>query len=448
LVQEFSMKVIVLGAGIIGISTAWYLLEEGHEVTVVDRQADAALETSFANGAQISVSFCEPWANAEAPFKVAKWLMRDDSPLLFRPRLDPHQWRWGLSFLTQCSDRAFERNVQQLVALGRYSHESLKALVAQTGIDYERLERGILHFFSSQQDFDAGAAGAELMRRHGVDRRVLSRDEVLAIEPALRSHAAHIAGGTYTPSDESGDARVFTQELAKRCAERGVRFLYGHEVQRFHADGRSVEGVTVRHRHSGQRELLKADQYVAAMGSYTAPLLRQAFGGCGLALNIYPAKGYSATLKLKRPGDASVVSMIDDARKIAISRLGDTVRIAGTAELAGYDTSLDTPTAKVRCQALVERYEQLFPGVADTSEPNFWTGLRPSTPTNIPYIGRSPVHNLWVNAGHGTLGWTHGAGSGRALAELMSGRRPALDFGFYGESTLPQPRRARHFAPA
>ena len=442
------MKVIVLGAGIIGISTAWYLLEEGHEVTVVDRQPDAALETSFANGAQISVSFCEPWANAEAPFKVAKWLLRDDSPLLFRPRLDPHQWRWGLSFLTQCTDSAFERNVQQLVALGRYSHESLKALVAQTGIEYQRLERGILHFFSSQQDFDAGAAGAEVMRRHGVDRRVLSRDEVLAIEPALRSHASHIAGGTYTPSDESGDARVFTQELAKRCAARGVRFLYGHDVTGFASSGRTVDSVTVQCRTSRRRETLAADNFVAAMGSYTAPVLREAFGQCGMALNIYPAKGYSATLKLKRPQDASVVSMIDDARKVAISRLGDTVRIAGTAELAGYDTSLDTPTARVRCQALVERYEQLFPGVADTSEPNYWTGLRPSTPTNIPYIGRSPMHNLWVNAGHGTLGWTHGAGSGRALAELMSGRRPALDFGFYGESTLPQRRRPVQMMPA
>jgi D-amino-acid dehydrogenase len=442
------MKVIVLGAGIIGISTAWYLLEEGHEVTVVDRQPDAALETSFANGAQISVSFCEPWANAEAPFKVAKWLLRDDSPLLFRPKLDPHQWRWGLSFLTQCTNGAFERNVQQLVALGRYSHESLKGLVAQTGIDYHRLERGILHFFSNQHDFDAGAAGAELMRRHGVDRRVLSRDEVLKVEPALRAYGARIAGGTYTPSDESGDARVFTQQLALRCAARGVKFLYGHDVLGFGASGRTVDSVKVRDQASGQASSLQADQFVAAMGSYTAPLLRQAFGRQGVCLNIYPAKGYSATLKLKRPADASVVSMIDDARKIAISRLGDEVRIAGTAELAGYDTSLDTPTARVRCKALVERYEQLFPGVADTSEPNFWTGLRPSTPTNIPCIGRSPMHNLWVNAGHGTLGWTHGAGSGRALAELMSGRRPALDFGFYGESTLPQPRRAQRMATA
>jgi D-amino-acid dehydrogenase len=422
------MNVVVLGAGIIGISTAWHLLEQGHEVTVVDRQPDAALETSFANGAQISVSFCEPWANAGAPFKVARWLLRDDSPLLFRPKLDPHQWRWGLSFLGQCHDGAFERNVRQLVALGRYSHESLRSMVAATGIEYHRLERGILHFFSSQADLDAGAEGAALMRRFGVDRRVLSREEVLQIEPALAGFGHRLAGGTYTPSDESGDAAVFTQQLARRCAERGARFLYRHDVLGLdRADGR-IASAQLLDRESGRRFALEGDQFVAAMGSYTAPLLRP----LGVCLNIYPAKGYSATLELRHPERASVVSMIDDERKIAISRLGNRVRIAGTAELAGYDTRLDTPTAKVRCAALVRRYEELFPGVADTSQPNFWTGLRPSTPTNIPYIGRSPIGNLWVNAGHGTLGWTHGAGSGQALAELMSGRRPALDFGFYG----------------
>lgn len=430
------MRVIVLGAGIIGISTAWYLLEEGHEVTVVDRQPDAGLETSFANGAQISVSFCEPWANAGAPLKVLKWLMRDDSPLLFRPRLDPHQWLWGLSFLGQCTDAAFERNVRQLVALGRYSHDSLKALVERTGIEYNRLERGILHFFSSQQDLEAGAEGAEIMRRYGVERRVLTRDEVLRIEPALASYGPRIAGGTFTPSDESGDACVFTQQLARRCAERGVRFLYEHELLGLDRAGERIDAVRVADLRTGQRATLRGDAVVAAMGSYTAPALRP----LGVSLNIYPAKGYSATLRLKQPARASVVSLMDDGRKIAISRLGDRIRIAGTAELAGYDTRLDTPTARVRCEALVKRYEELFPGVADLSEPNYWTGLRPSTPTNIPCIGRTRIANLWVNAGHGTLGWTHGAGSGRALAELMSGRQPALDFGFCGPAdAMPAP---------
>jgi len=437
------MKVIVLGAGIIGVSTAWHLLNEGHEVTVVDRQPDAALETSFANGAQISVSFCEPWANAGAPFKVAKWLLRDDSPLLFRPKLDPHQWRWGLSFLAQCNDAAFERNVRQLVALGRYSHESLKGVVAATGIQYDRLERGILHFFSSQADFEAGAAGAELMRKYGVDRRVMDRAGVLQVEPALAAFGANIHGGTFTPSDESGDAMVFTQQLAARCRARGATFLHSTAVERIDSLGGQISGVRVRSLADGHQapvRTLVADQYVAAMGSFTAPMLRQ----LGIWLNIYPAKGYSATLKLKRPQDASVVSLLDDTRKIAISRLGDHIRIAGTAELAGYDTALDGAMARTRCAALVRRYEELFPGVADTSTPHFWAGLRPSTPTNIPYIGRSRLPNLWLNAGHGTLGWTHGAGSGQALAELISGKQPALSFGFCGEALPP----ARPFVAA
>ncbi|RZJ13302.1 MAG: D-amino acid dehydrogenase [Rubrivivax sp.] len=422
------MKIVVLGAGIIGIATAWYLLDEGHEVVVVDRQADAALETSFANGAQISVSFCEPWANAGAPFKVAKWLLRDDSPLLFRPRLDPNQWRWGLTFLTQCTTASFERNVETLVQLGRYSHQSLKELVARTGIEYCRVERGILHFFSTQADCDQGAAAAEIMRRHGVDRRVLNREEVLKVEPALAGAGAHVYGGTYTPSDESGDARVFTQKLAILCAERGAQFLYEHDILGLQRGGDGIEAVQIAHTRTGERQALKADAFVAAMGSYTPALVRP----LGEFLNIYPAKGYSATLRLKRPEAASVVSLLDDSRKIAISRLGNHIRIAGTAELSGFDLSLNSPTARVRCAALVQRYEELFPGVADTSEPHFWTGLRPSTPSNIPYIGRSHrARNLWLNAGHGTLGWTHGAGSGRAMAELIAGRRPDMAFSFY-----------------
>ncbi|WP_423596866.1 D-amino acid dehydrogenase [Roseateles sp. MS654] len=437
------MKVIVLGAGIIGIHTAWYLLDQGHDVVVVDRQPDAALETSFANGAQISVCFCEPWANAGAPFKVAKWLLKDDAPLLFRPRLDPAQWRWGLSFLGQCTTAAFERNVEQLVRLGRYSHESLQSLVAATGIQYNRVQKGILHFFGSEADFEAGAQGAEIMRRHGVDRRVLSREEVLAIEPALRSAQHAVFGGTYTPSDESGDARVFTQALAKLAEQRGARFLWNHDILALQpqggAQGTEVAGVQIRSRETGQSQWLKGDAYVVALASYAPGLTKP----LGEHLNIYPAKGYSATLRLKKPEQASTVSLLDDARKIAISRLGDHVRIAGTAEMAGLDTSLDSPTSKVRCESLVRRYEELFPGVADLSEPNFWTGLRPSTPTNVPYIGRSQkASNLWINAGHGTLGWTHGAGSGRALAELMSGQRPALDFAFYGDALPAKPVRS------
>ncbi|MCB1988443.1 MAG: FAD-dependent oxidoreductase, partial [Burkholderiaceae bacterium] len=239
------MKTIVLGAGIIGISTAWHLRERGHEVIVVDRQPGAALETSFANAGQISVSYCEPWANREAPWKALKWMFDKEAPLLFRPQLDWQQWRWGLRFLAQCNDGAFERNVQQLVALGAYSHRALKDMVRSTGIEYHRLERGIAHFYSDQKSFDDAAHAVELMRKHGVQRRVVSRDELLQIEPAFRAYGEHIVGGTYTSTDESGDACAFTQQLAERCAERGVQFLYGQDVLRLERSGNAIDSVAI-----------------------------------------------------------------------------------------------------------------------------------------------------------------------------------------------------------
>jgi D-amino-acid dehydrogenase len=436
------MKVVVLGAGIIGISTAWHLLERGHQVTVVDRQLDAALETSFANAAQISVSYCEPWANRDAPLKALKWMFSQDAPLLFRPQLDPRQWLWGAKFLGQCNDAAFERNVQQLVALGAYSHLALKEVVRATGIDYHRLERGIAHYYTDAKSFDTAGDAAALMRQYGVERRVVSTAELLAIEPALTPFAPHIVGGTFTASDESGDARVFTQALARRCAERGVEFLYGHGIQRLNRVDGAIESIAVTaisERAKSQNDVktsqqLTADAFVVACGSYTAPLLRTV----GVNLPIYPGKGYSATFKLLRPDAAPMVSMIDDHVKCAMSRLGDHLRVAGTIELGGFDTSLTTPLARARCALLARRVEEVLPGVCDTrleadgGSPHFWTGLRPATPTNIPYIGATPVGKLWVNAGHGTLGWTHGAGSGKAIAELISGEKPAMAFGFYG----------------
>jgi D-amino-acid dehydrogenase len=443
------MNVVVLGAGIIGISTAWHLLERGHEVTVVDRQPDAALETSFGNAAQISVSYCEPWANRDAPLKALKWMFRNDAPLLFRPRLDPLQWRWCLQFLAQCNDAAFERNVQQLVALGAYSHAALKAVVQSTGIQYHRLERGIAHYYTDQKAFDTAGDAAALMRKYGVARRVISTAELLEIEPAFTSFSHRIVGGTYTASDESGDARIFTQALAQRCAERGARFLYGHDIVRLETSGGAIESIALRacsisdsSQNGTELRHLKPDAVVMACGSYTAPLLRTV----GVDLPIYPGKGYSATFKLLKPGSAPYVSTIDDQVKCAISRLGDQLRVAGTIEVGGYDLSLDTPLAKARCNMLAKRIEEVLPGVCDTrleeegGTPQFWTGLRPATPTNIPFIGQTKVRGLWVNAGHGTLGWTHGAGSGKALAELISGEQPAMNFGFYGVAA---PRRAQ-----
>jgi D-amino-acid dehydrogenase len=430
------MKIIVLGAGIIGISTAWHLLELGHEVTVVDRQSDAAMETSFGNAGQISVSYCEPWANRDAPLKALKWMFSKDAPLLFRPRLDWQQWRWSLLFLGQCNDAAFERNVQQLVALGAYSHAALKDVVTATGIDYQRLEHGIAHYYTDQKSFDTAGEAAALMRKYGVSRQVVSSDDLLRIEPAFSAFAHRIVGGTYTPSDESGDARLFTQALAQRCAARGATFYYGHDVVRLNKAGDTMASIAIRpvaSDASGAKPLaLTADQFVVACGSYSAPLLRTV----GVDLPIYPGKGYSATFKLLQPGKAPRVSTIDDEKKIAMSRLGDSLRVAGTIEVGDYNLSLDNAVARARCQMLSERIEAVLPGVCDTRNeaqggtPQYWAGLRPATPTNVPYIGQTKVNKLWVNAGHGTLGWTHGAGSGKALAELMSGQQPDMAFNF------------------
>ena len=447
------MKTIILGAGIIGISTAWHLRERGHEVIVIDRQPGAALETSFANAGQISVSYCEPWANREAPWKALKWLFDKEAPLLFRPQLDWQQWRWGLKFLAQCNDAAFERNVQQLVELGAYSHRALKELVRSTGIEYHRLERGIAHFYSDQKSYDDAGLAVEVMRKHGVQRRLVTREELLQIEPAFRAYGDRIVGGTYTSTDESGDARLFTQQLAQRCAERGVQFLYGHDVVRLERNGDAINSVAIRANQpdaAGQKDtVLKGDAIVVACGSYSGPLLRSV----GVDLPIYPGKGYSATFPILRPEAAPTVSALDDGRKIAISRLGGQLRVAGTIELGGFDMALDTPVARARCHMLSRRIEELFPGVCDTrteeqgGNPQYWTGLRPATPTNIPFIGRTPLRGLWVNTGHGTLGWTHGAGSGLALAELIGGQRPGMNFGFYGFDRAPkgtglQPARA------
>jgi D-amino-acid dehydrogenase len=436
------MKIIIVGAGIIGVSTAWHLLELGHEVTVVDRQADAAMETSFANAGQISVSYCEPWANREAPLKALKWMFRDDAPLLFRPRLDWQQWRWSLLFLGQCNDAAFERNVQQLVALGAYSHEALKDIVSATGITYQRLERGIAHYYTDQKSFDVAGDAAALMRRYGVARQVVSKDELLKIEPAFASFSHRIVGGTFTASDESGDARLFTQALAQRCMARGAEFVYEHDVVQLNQRQGAIDSIAIQARSissggesaSQAIRTLKADHFIIACGSYSAPLLRTV----GVDLPIYPGKGYSASFKIKRPEAAPMVSTIDDEMKIAISRLGDRLRVAGTIEVGGYDLTLNSRVARARCQMLSDRIEAVLPGVCDTrneeqgGDPQYWTGLRPATPTNIPYIGQTKLQKLWVNAGHGTLGWTHGAGSGKALAELINGQKPVMQFKFLG----------------
>ena len=414
------MKVLVLGAGVIGTSTAWYLTAAGHEVTVVDRREGAGLETSFANGGQISVCHAEPWANPEAPLKILQWIWRDDAPLLFRLKLDPHQWTWGTRFLWECQPGRTKENIRQIVKLSLFSRASLQRLREETGIEYDALERGILHYYTQRDVFDSAVKAASLMREYGLDRDVKTVDEAIAIEPALAHARDRIVGATYTSSDESGDAYKFTRNLAAMCEAKGCRFLYDRTILGVRQAGGDVEGVAVRHR--GEEETLKADAYVVALGSYS-PLLTRPLG---IGLPVYPAKGYSASIPIVDSGLAPTVSLTDDEAKIVFTRLGDRMRIAGTAELSGYNTDLNP----VRCDALIRRAKEIFPGAADYGHATFWTGLRPSTPSNVPIIGRSTIPNLYLNTGHGTLGWTMACGSGRALADIISGRRPQVDFRF------------------
>ena len=410
------MKVIVLGAGVIGVAAAWFLREAGHDVLVLERQPAAGMETSFANGGQISVSHAEPWANPGAIRKILKWLGRDDAPLLFRLRADPQQWLWGMKFLLECLPGRNRRNILQLVRLGLYSRANLQALRRQTGIEYHQLERGILHLYTERRDFEVAARTAALMRNLGVDRVPKSVEECVAIEPALASARKLIAGGTYAASDESGDAHVFTQRLATLCAQRGVRFEYGSPIEKIVADGDRIAGVQVA------GKLARGDAYVVALGSYSPLLLRP----LGVRLPIYPAKGYSVTLPVKDPSAAWTVSLSDESHKLVFARLGERLRIAGTAELTGYDTSIN----EVRCRAILNRTLELFPQAGDATRAEFWAGLRPATPSNVPCIGRTRYANLFLNTGHGTLGWTHACGSGRALADIVSGHRPEIDFDF------------------
>ncbi|QDL54945.1 D-amino acid dehydrogenase [Rhodoferax aquaticus] len=425
------MRTIVLGSGLLGVSSAYFLSQLGHEVTVVDRQATPAAETSFANGGQISVSHAEPWANPGAPIKLLQWLGKEDAPLLFRLRADMRQWLWGLQFLRECTPARTRHNIQQIVRLGTYSRDTLQQLRRDTGISYDQRTQGILHFYTSQKEFEAALTPAEQMRALGCERRVVSADEAVALEPALRHIRARLAGATYTAEDESGDANRFARELVKLCEAQGVKFLMSHTVTALREAGGQIDHIEATDAE-GRFQRLRADAYVLAMGS-VSPVLAKPLG---INLPIYPAKGYSVTMPVKDAAMAHQVSLTDDEYKLVFSRLTpvagsdgtDRLRIAGTAELNGYDRDLN----RVRCEAIVRRVEALFPGAGDTTQASFWTGLRPATPSNVPLIGKSKLPNLFLNTGHGTLGWTHACGSGKSIARIVSGKAAEVDFAFTG----------------
>ena len=415
------MHVIVLGAGLTGVASAWYLRKAGHAVTVIERQPAAGLETSYANGGQISVSHPEPWANPGAPGQVLRWLGRADAPLLFRPRLDWRQWSWGLRFLLECLPGRTRHNTAAIARLALHSRVCHRALLDETGIEFDRLEKGILHLFFTPRDFAQAGQRAALLHEFGVRAEVLSARDCLAMEPALSHCRDGIQGGLYAPDDESGDAWMFTQQLSERCVQAGVAFHYGLHIESLATrDGRVIAVNAVN--EAGATVQIGADAFLLALGSYSAALVRP----LGDSLPIYPVKGYSVTLPLAADADAPYVSITDESRRIVCSRLGNRLRVAGTAELTGFDASVQP----ARCAAILRRVEQLFPQIRPSGEIEYWAGLRPATPNNVPLIGRSGVGNLFLNTGHGTLGLTLACGSGQTIADIIDGKSPDVEFPF------------------
>jgi D-amino-acid dehydrogenase len=420
------MHVMVLGAGIIGVTTAWSLRRAGFHVSVIERQDAAARETSFANGGQISVSHPEPWANPSAPGIALRWIGRAGAPLKLHPRLNAEQWQWMAGFLRECLPWRSRRNTAAIATLAVHSLAGLRQLrgIADIADAYDARGQGTLHLFFEATPFARAQNRIKELSTFGIELQSCTATQCAGIEPALAACVPGLAGGLYAPDDESGDAMRFSQALARVLAGDGVRFHYGTHIERLRAaDGRIV-GVDVC--HTGGRDTLSAETVVICLGSYGRRLLRP----LGEHLPIYPLKGYSLTASVRDATRAPQVSLIDESRRIVCSRLGERLRIAGTAELNGDNLDIDP----ARITAMLEWAETRLPGAIDRERAAPWAGLRPATPSGVPIIGRGRYHdNLWFNTGHGTLGWTLACGSASVLAALMCGEKSPVQFPFWGE---------------
>jgi D-amino-acid dehydrogenase len=409
------MATLVLGAGAVGTATAWYLRKAGHDVTVVERQAEAGMETSWGNGGVIHASEVEPWSQPGMPRKILGWLGKENAPLLLRYGAIPHMWRWGIAFARNCTPERFRANARANLDLALHSLRSLQEIGAETGIAYDRATRGVLKIYRSAQSLDAAQRSADFLAQHGLTYERVSAERCAEIEPALRDTRDTLAGGLYFVRDEVGDCNKFTQGLAAACAAAGVTYRYGETVQTLEArSGKVAAAVTDRGR-------IAADTVVVAMGSFTAPLLAK----IGIYVPIYPVKGISITFPRGAWSSAPAMPVIDDSKLFGLVPIGERMRISGSAEIAGYDT---TP-ATSRAEAIVANATFTFPQMKqhlDLSKARIWAGLRPVSPTGTPIIAETRVKGLWVNAGHGHLGWTLSCGSGRVLSALVEGRDPGL----------------------
>ena len=425
------MHVIVLGAGVAGVATAWYLRAAGARVTVIERQPGAALETSFANGGQISVSHPEPWSSPATLRQLPGWLLRRDAPIRVRPRLSPAQWSWALAFLHECGSRRHQRNTRATAALARHSLACLRALRAELDLPYDAATLGTLHLFRGPQATAEAHVRAAHLRTLAIRAEALDRTQLLAQEPALAT-AHDIVAAIHAPDDESGDVHLFTTALAVRAAQAGVDFRYATTVLGLEHDGQRMHGVRVRCSDAtgSSEECLRADHSVLCLASASRLLLPRVAG----RLPIWPLHGHSLTLPIRDPTQAPRVSLTDEARRIVCTRLGGRLRVAGMAELAGMRTpSAPLPVDAARCAQLLRWAEEMFGESFDAAEAEFWSGARPATPSNLPRIGPSRLGRLWFNCGHGSLGWTLACGSAQALAELLHGRSaPVAGFPFSG----------------
>jgi D-amino-acid dehydrogenase len=408
------VKIIVLGAGVVGTTTAYYLARAGHQVEVIDRQPAAGMETSFANAGQVSPGYSAPWAGPGIPLKAMKWMLMTHRPLVIRPLLDPFMWRWMALMLRNCSEAAYHVNKSRMVRLAEYARDCLRALREETGIAYDARQRGTLQLFRTQKQLDHVPEDTRVLDAGGVAYEVLDRAGCIAVEPALARSAQKFLGGLRLPGDETGDAHQFTQRLAAIAEGLGVVFRYGVNVERLLAEGGRVSGVQA----GGAAHA--ADRVVVAMGSFSRRLLAP----LGIDLPVYPVKGYSLTVPIADAAGAPVSTVMDETYKVAITRLGERMRIGGTAELAGFSAVLSEP----RRATLAFSVHDLFPDGCDLAQAQFWTGLRPMTPDGTPLIGATPIAGLFLNTGHGTLGWTMSCGSGRLLADLIGGRTPDIAY--------------------
>ncbi|WP_295843702.1 D-amino acid dehydrogenase [uncultured Xanthomonas sp.] len=406
------MRVLVLGSGVIGTATAWYLARSGCEVTVVDRQPAAGLETSYANAGQVSPGYASPWAAPGVPLKALKWLFQRHAPLAITPTADLQQYLWLAQMLRNCTAERYAINKARMVRLSEYSRDCLDQLRAETGIAYEGRQLGTTQLFRTQQQLDGAAKDIEVLREYGVPYELLDRAGIARVEPALANAPATLVGALRLPNDQTGDCRLFTQRLAAMAAAAGVQFRQGETIEALQADGDRIDGVRI----GGRVE--RADRYVVALGSYSPGLLAP----LGIRLPVYPLKGYSLTLPIRDAALAPTSTILDESYKVAITRFDERIRVGGMAELAGFDLS-----RPARRRATLEKVvNDLYPRGGDLAAAEFWTGLRPATPDGTPVVGATGYRNLFLNTGHGTLGWTMACGSGRYLADLMVSRQPQI----------------------